>query len=119
MVWPPLFVLLTLSGLRVWNAPSSRERTKALGLWGAVQGLNALWMALGPRRLPLQVATAVTTLSLSAAYARHAGRVDRPAAQMVAPYLGWIAFANLLTGELLRLNRDRFEHGHAIAHEFH
>src|SRR5690606_5584893 len=50
-IWPPLFLMLTVSGLRVWNAPRSPERTQALTLWGAVQGLNALWMALGPRRL--------------------------------------------------------------------
>jgi len=51
VIWPPLFLALTLSGLRVWNAPSSPARTQALTLWGVVQALNAVWMALGPRRL--------------------------------------------------------------------
>jgi len=66
VIWPPLFLALTISGLRVWNAPPSRARTQALGLWGAVQGLNALWMALGPKRLGAQLAAAVASFGTQA-----------------------------------------------------
>jgi len=104
MIWPPLFLALTVSGLRIWNAPRSAARTQALTLWGAVQALNALWMALGPRRLAGQLATAATSLGASAAYMWRARRVDPPAANMVAPYVGWIGFANVLTEELWRKN---------------
>jgi tryptophan-rich sensory protein len=104
LVWPPLFLALTVSGLRIWNAPKSPERTQALTLWGVVQALNALWMALGPRRLGGQLATAITSLGASAAYAWRARKVDPPAARMVAPYVGWIGFANVLTEELWRKN---------------
>ena len=104
IIWPPLFLALTLSGLRIWNAPRSQARTQALTLWGAVQALNALWMALGPKRLGGQLATAVASLGTSAAYAVRARKVDAPAAGMVAPYLGWISFANVLTEELWRKN---------------
>lgn len=107
IVWPPLFLLLTISGIRVWNAPDSPERTRALGLWGGIQVLNAVWMALGPRRLEMQVGAAVASLGVSVAYAREASKVDPPAAGVIAPFLGWIGFANLLTGELWRLNRPR------------
>lgn len=113
-VWPPLFGLLTLSGLRIWNAPPSAERSRALGFWGAIQGLNALWMALGPKRLALQTATAVATLGVSAAYAREAVRVDKAAAGMVTPFLGWITFANVLTADLLRLNRNRLTPAYSV-----
>ena len=104
VVWPPLFLALTLSGLRIWNAPRSPARTQALTLWGVVQALNAVWMALGPRRLGGQLATAVASLGTSAAYAVRARKVDAPAANMVAPYIGWIGFANVLTEELWRKN---------------
>lgn len=104
MIWPPLFLALTVSGLRIWNAPRSPARTQALTLWGVVQALNALWMALGPRRLGGQLATALTTLGTSAAYVWRARQVDAPAASMVAPYVGWIGFANVLTEELWRKN---------------
>lgn len=106
-IWPPLFLMLTISGLRVWNAPPSPQRTQALTLWGAVQGLNAVWMALGPRRLGGQLVTAVVSLGASLAYALRARQVDPPAANMVAPYVGWISFANVLTGDLMRRNGPR------------
>lgn len=107
MVWPPLYLALTISGLRIWNAPRSAERTQALTLWGVVQALNAVWMALGPRRLGGQLATAVASLGTSAAYVWRARRVDPPAANMVAPYVGWIGFANVLTEELWRKAPER------------
>lgn len=107
VIWPPLFLALTVSGLRIWNAPKSPERTQALTLWGVVQALNALWMALGPGKLGGQLAAAVTSLGTSAAYAWRARRVDPPAARMVAPYVGWIGFANVLTEELWRKNATK------------
>ena len=104
VIWPPLFMALTISGLRIWNAPKSAARTQALTLWGAVQALNAVWMALGPRRLGGQLSTAVASLGASVAYIWRARKVDPPAAGMVAPYVGWIGFANVLTEELWRRN---------------
>jgi translocator protein len=104
VIWPPLFLALTISGLRIWNAPKSPARTQALTLWGVVQALNALWMALGPGKLGGQLAAAMASLGTSAAYAWRARRVDPPAASMVAPYVGWIGFANVLTEELWRKN---------------
>lgn len=103
-VWPPLFMALTLSGLRIWNAPASAARTRALTLWGLIQGFNALWMALGPRRLGSQLTTAVATLGAAGAYALQARKVDAPAGALASPYLGWIGFANVLTEELWRRN---------------
>lgn len=106
LIWPPLFLALTLSGLRVWNAPASPERTQALTLWGTVQALNAVWMALGPRRLGGQMTAAVVSLSASAAYAWRARRVDAPAAGLVSPYVGWVGLANVLGAELGRRNHS-------------
>jgi tryptophan-rich sensory protein len=103
-IWPPLFLMLTISGLRIWNAPKSPARTQALTLWGTVQALNAIWMALGPKRLGGQMATAIASLGASLAYAWRARGVDAPAASMVAPFVGWISFANVLTGDLVRRN---------------
>ena len=101
-LWPPLFMALTLSGLRIWNAPRSAARTQALTLWGTVQALNAVWMALGPRRLGGQLAAAVASVGTAAAYVWRARQVDPPAANLVAPYVGWIGFANVLSEGLGR-----------------
>ena len=103
VVWPPLFMALTLSGLRLWNAPASRARTRALSLWTALQGLNALWMSFGPRRLGgSQLTTAVATVGTACAYAVEARKVDAPASSLAAPYVGWLGLANILTGQLWR-----------------
>jgi tryptophan-rich sensory protein len=101
-IWPPLFTALTLSGLRIWNAPPSSARTQALTLWGLAQALNGVWMALGPKRLGGQLATAIASFGTAAAYVWRARQVDPPAASLVAPYVGWIGFANVLTEELWR-----------------
>lgn len=93
-VWPALFSVTTLAAIRVWNAPSSPARTRALGVWGGLQGLNALWMALRPRDRPTQIAAALTTAGMTALYARTAARVDQKAAGMVAP-TGWMSLAGL------------------------
>jgi len=105
-VWPPLYLTLTLSGLRIWNAPRSAARTQALTLWGMVQALNAVWMALGPKRLGGQLAAAIASFGTASAYVWRARQVDPPAANLVGPYVGWIGFANVLTEELWRKNPD-------------
>jgi benzodiazapine receptor len=101
-LWPPLFMALTLSGLRIWNAPRSAARSQALTLWGAVQALNGVWMVLGPRRLGGQLAAAVASVGTAAAYVWRARQVDPPAANMVAPYVGWMGVANALSESLAK-----------------
>lgn len=105
IIWPPLFMALTLSGLRLWNAPASPARTRALSLWTAIQSLNALWMAMGPRRLGGRLTAAIATLGTAGAYAIEARKIDTPAAGLAAPYLGWMGLANILTEELWRKRR--------------
>lgn len=105
-LWPPIFMALTLSGLRVWNAPASAARTQALTLWGMAQGLNAVWMALGPRRLGGQVAAGIASVGTAAAYVWRARQVDPTAAALVTPYMGWIGVANALSEQLAPKARE-------------
>jgi len=112
VLWPALFSVMTLSALRIWNAPSGPERTRALGLWGGLQGLNAVWMWLSPKHRLGQLAAALSTLAVTMFYARAAERVDEKSAKLVAPYAGWISFANLLQGQLWAKNRP----GQATVH---
>ena len=100
LVWPPLMMALTLSGLRIWNAPPSEERTRALTMWSLVQGFNAVWMAAGPKRVGGQVTASVASLATTAAYAWSARKVDAPVANLAGPYLGWMGMASLITEQL-------------------
>jgi tryptophan-rich sensory protein len=102
LLWSPVYLALTLSGLRVWNAPPSPERNRALALWGLVQGFNALWMAVGPSRLGGQLTTGVATVGTAGVYAWQARKIDTPAATLANPYLGWLGLANVLSGQFGR-----------------
>jgi benzodiazapine receptor len=98
LILPPLFIAMTLSGLRTWNAPSSPARTRALTIWSLVQGFNALWLGLGARRVGGQLGAATASLAASAAYAIEARKVGGGS----APDLGWLGIANALTAQLWR-----------------
>ncbi|SDC96943.1 TspO/MBR family protein [Belnapia rosea] len=106
-IWGPLYALLTLSGLRIWNAPRGPARDRALGHWFGIQVLNALWLWLGfgERRLGAATVEAGVTVANAAAYVDAARRVDPASAWMAAPYAAWIGFAALLSEELWRRNR--------------
>jgi translocator protein len=106
-VWTGLYALIALSGYRVWREPRSRQRRRALGLWGAQLLLNAAWSPLffGLRRPLAALVDVVLLTGTAAAYAATARRVDRPAAIMMLPYLGWLGYATALNEEIWRLNR--------------
>lgn len=93
-IWPAVFSVSTLASLRVWNAPASPTRTRALGLWMVLQGSNALLMWLRPSSTLGQTAAAMATAGLTTAYARVAADVDEKAAQLVAP-TGFAGLASL------------------------
>jgi translocator protein len=94
-LWPALTSVTTLAALRIWNAPSSRARNRALGLWGVLQATNATLLFWRPTDRRAQIAAAVATAGLTAAYARSAAYVDEKSAGMVAP-TGFAGLASLV-----------------------
>ena len=105
-VWTALYALMAGSAARVYQAPPSRERSRALKLWGAQLALNAAWSVIffGARRPKLAAAEIAVLLATIAAYIHQARSVDRRASVMMAPYLGWTAFAAALNGKIARDN---------------
>lgn len=101
-----LYPLIAVSGWRVWRATRSGgpSRRRALGLWATQLGLNAAWGPLffGRRRKRAALADAVALLGTVGAYTATARRVDRPAAWLIAPYLGWVGFATYLNAGMAR-----------------
>ena len=85
LVLPAMFSATTLSAIRVWNAPAGAERTSAMGLWGAAQALNAIWIALRPASRGLQIAAAMTTAGMAAAFAHEARKLDSGTGKLAAP----------------------------------
>src|SRR6188768_4058963 len=94
-VWTTLYALSSASAARVYSAEPSQDRTLALALWGAQQTFNTLWSPLffGKRRARAAFIDLGLLLATLAAYAKVAKRVDRHAAELVVPYLGWVSFA--------------------------
>lgn len=94
LILPAVFSVTTLSALRVWNAPRQHERTTAMGLWAAAQALNAVWIALRPAGRGLQIAAAMSSAGLAAAFAHEARKLDAGAGKMASPTGGGVRLAN-------------------------
>ena len=73
---------------------------------GGQLAANAAWTPLffGARRPGPAMVDLLAQFGLTAAYTAATARVDRPAAALMAPYLGWTAFAGVLNEEILRRN---------------
>ena len=85
LILPAVFSATTLSAVRVWNAPSNATRTSAMVLWAGAQTINALWIALRPASRGMQIAAAMTSAGLAAAFAHEARRLDHEAGKIAAP----------------------------------
>lgn len=105
-VWSTLYPAIALSGYRTFRAPPSLDRQRALRWWGTQLGLNGLWSPLffGLHKPVASLADSAALLGAAGQYVRHARNVDRAAAWLFAPYLGWLAFATLLNAEIVRRN---------------
>ena len=96
LVLPAVFSATTLSAVRVWNAPASRERSLAMGLWFAAQTVNAIWQGLRPASMRSQIAAAMSSAGLAAAFAFEARKLDTPAGKIAAPTGIGVRVANFL-----------------------
>jgi len=99
LILPAVFSVTTLSAVRVWNAPPARERTTAMGLWAAAQALNAVWIAMRPASRSLQIAAAMSTAGMAAAFAHEARKLDARTGKLAAPTGGGMHLANLVQGK--------------------
>jgi len=106
-VWTALYLLMSVAAYRVWRAPETPERATALRLWFTQLGLNAAWNPLffGAKKPVISFVDLVALLGAQAAFIRKANDVDRPAAWLFAPYVGWVMFAGYLNAEIIRRNR--------------
>ncbi|HYC73796.1 tryptophan-rich sensory protein [Brevundimonas sp.] len=96
LILPAVFSVTTLSAVRVWNAPASRERGVAMTLWAAAQALNAVWIAMRPAGRALQIGAAMSSAGLAAAFAHEARKIDARAGKLAAPVGRSTHMANLV-----------------------
>ncbi|MDZ7746307.1 MAG: TspO/MBR family protein [Halobacteriales archaeon] len=102
VIWTLLFTLLGVALYRVWAAPASRDRSRALTLFAGQFALNVVWT---PVFFGLRAPTAALAIILALWVAILAtvvafDRVDRPAAALFIPYFAWVSFAAVLNAAI-------------------
>ena len=111
-VWTTLYILMGIAAWLVWRerpaegTAAAKARSAGLALFVAQLALNALWTWLFfhwrqgswafAEIIVLWIAIAVTMFLFA--------RVNRLAALLLLPYLGWVSFATALTLDVWRRN---------------
>ena len=107
-VWTLLYVLMGVSAWLIWRrVDQAVERSyRALRLWGWQLLLNALWTPafFGLHSLSVALAVIVLLVVAVALTVRAFAAIDRRAAGLLVPYLGWTAYAAYLTAGFWTLN---------------
>ena len=111
-VWTVLYVLMGVAAWLVWREPvvpgsaPDAIRRRGLVLFVAQLVLNALWtwIFFAWRAGAWAFAEIVVLWLLIATTMALFGRVRRPAAWLLAPYLAWVTYATALTLALWRAN---------------
>jgi len=108
-VWPVLETGLAVGGYRLMRAPDSPRRNAAVGLWLLNTAMVGGWTELFFRKRALETSTvaAGAMVVTGAAYVATAAKVDRPAAGLGVPFVGWLGFATVLAAGISRRNDSR------------
>ena len=106
-VWTALYVLMGIAAWLVWRGAGWTGGRTAFVLFFAQLALNALWTWLffAWRNGALSLAGIVVLLIFIVATMIAFGRVSRPAAALLVPYLCWVLFATALTAAVWSRNR--------------
>lgn len=107
VVWSVLYALMGIGAARIWLAPASGNRSRALGIYFLQLGFNFFWsiiffhfQAFGLALLWLLVLWGLILGMILAFW-----KVDRTAALLQLPYLLWVTFAAYLNFGVWLLNR--------------
>lgn len=105
-VWTTLYILIAISGWRIWRLPASIARTRALVAFGVQLLLNLTWSFLffGLRDIVLGLAEIILLLLAIVVTDALFWRLDRPAGALFLPYVAWVFFATILNASLWLLN---------------
>lgn len=105
-VWTLLFLLIGISLALVLTTPKTKQRTAALAAFGIQLALNLCWSFFffylhNPGLALIEIFVLLISI---AANIYLAGKVSKPAAWLLAPYLAWVAFATILNFAIWKLN---------------
>lgn len=108
-VWTVLYILMGVAGGMVWNRIETDEANVKRGfMFFIIQlGLNALWSYLffGLHNPLLAFIEVILLWLMILETYNQFKKIDKTAALLLLPYLGWVSFATVLTGSIWWLNR--------------
>lgn len=106
VAWIALYILLGLAVAMILHARGAAGRPVALALFAVQFALNLIWTPLffGMHQVGAALLVIVAMLALAILTTILFGRIRRPAAWLMLPYLVWIAFAGVLTWRIGQLN---------------
>ena len=105
-VWTTLYLLMGVSGWRVWRRSASRATRGALALFGLQLFLNFAWSVLffGFQRIDLALIDIVILFVAIVANMILFWRIERLATLLLVPYAAWVVFAIVLNVFIWLLN---------------
>ncbi len=106
-VWTGLYILMGIAFYLVWKSPApAKTKRMAVTLWIIQLVFNFFWSFIFFKKHQIDWALGeivilwffilLTILSF--------GRVSKPAAWLMVPYISWVTFATLLTLNIYQLN---------------
>jgi len=105
-VWTSLYLMIAISGWRIWLQPESPARAIAMRVYAVQLCTNLGWSAaffgitsVLAGLIVMPVLLAVVLLNLLAFW-----RIDRWAGLLLTPYLAWVGFAAVLNTAIWLLN---------------
>ena len=105
-VWTALYLMIAVTGWRVWRRRGQSGARVALAAWGLQLALNLGWsfVFFGARMIGAALVEIVLLLVAILVTAALSWRIDRVAGWLLVPYAAWVGFATLLNAALWRLN---------------
>ena len=105
-VWTVLYALMAYAAFRIWSAPESPQRRRALIFYGVQLALNAAWSFafFGARSPLLGLVVILALLAAILMTIRAFLGLDRLAAALLMPYVLWVGFAAVLNAAIYALN---------------
>ena len=107
--WTTLYALMAVASARALERIEEPEERRAfVTAFGANLVLNAgwNWLFFKARRPRWALAEILLMEASTLDLTRRAAKVDRPAAAMLVPYAGWVAFATALNAAIARRNPE-------------
>ena len=104
--WTLLYLLIAVSGWRVWERLSPEAALLPMAIYGLQLGLNAGWSAIffGLKRPDWALADVICLWLAIVANILAFHPIDPLAAWLLLPYLAWVAFAGALNFAVWRRN---------------